>query len=62
MPFGINQTWNRGRKKVTIQWTDRIIISPCAAKRSAVLLDGVMKEYESRFGTLPVDSVTPTTG
>ena len=60
MLFGINQAWNRGQKEVTIQLTDRIIISPYAAKRLATLLDGVMKEYESRFGTLSVEAVAPT--
>lgn len=59
MLFGINQAWNRGQKEVTIQLTDRIIISPYAAKRLANLLDGVMKEYENRFGALPVDAVAP---
>ncbi|MEO8753060.1 MAG: DUF3467 domain-containing protein [Casimicrobiaceae bacterium] len=59
MLFGINQAWNRGQKEVTIQLTDRIIISPYAAKRLANLLDGVMKEYENRFGALPVDTVAP---
>ncbi|HEX7811315.1 MAG TPA: DUF3467 domain-containing protein [Burkholderiales bacterium] len=57
MLFGINQAWNRGQKEVTIQLTDRIIISPYAAKRLAMLLEGVMKEYENRFGALPVDQV-----
>ncbi|MEO8132403.1 MAG: DUF3467 domain-containing protein [Betaproteobacteria bacterium] len=60
MLFGINQAWNRGQKEVTIQLTDRIIISPYAAKRLATLLEGVMKEYESRFGTLLVDATAPT--
>jgi Protein of unknown function (DUF3467) len=59
MLFGINQAWNRGQKEVTIQLTDRIIISPYAAKRLALLLDGVMKEYENRFGALAVDAVAP---
>jgi Protein of unknown function (DUF3467) len=59
MLFGINQAWNRGQKEVTIQLTDRIIISPYAAKRLAMLLDGVMKEYENRFGALAVDAVAP---
>ena len=40
---------------MTIQLTDRIIISPYAAKRLAALLEGVVKEYENRFGALPVD-------
>ena len=53
--FGINQAWNRGQKEVTIQLTDRIIISPYAAKRLATLLEGVVKEYEKRFGALNVE-------
>ena len=53
--FGINQAWNRGQKEVTIQLTDRIIVSPYAAKRLGMLLDGVVKEYEKRFGALSVE-------
>ena len=56
--FGINQAWNRGQKEVTIQLTDRIIISPYAAKRLATLLDGVVQEYEKRFGTLSVEGLS----
>ena len=55
MLFGINRAWNRGQKEVTIQLTDRIIISPYAAKRLASLLEGVVREYEKRFGTLNVE-------
>ena len=59
MLFGVNQAWNRGQKEVTIQLTDRIIVSPYAAKRLTLLLDGVVKEYEKRFGTLNVEGPTP---
>jgi len=59
MLFGINQAWNRGQKEVTIQLTDRIIISPYAAKRLAGLLEGVVKEYEKRFGVLSVEAPAP---
>ena len=55
MLFGINQAWNRGQQEITIQLTDRIIISPYAAKRLATLLEGVVTEYEKRFGTLSVE-------
>ena len=55
MLFGINQAWNRGQKEVTIQLTDRIIVSPFAAKRLSMLLGAVVKEYESRFGALSVE-------
>lgn len=53
--FGVNQAWNRGQQEVTIQLTDRIIISPFAAKRLSMVLQGVVKEYENRFGQLDVD-------
>lgn len=59
MLFGINQAWNRGQKEITIQLTDRIIISPYAAKRMATLLEGVVREYEKRFGTLNVEGPAP---
>jgi hypothetical protein len=57
MLFGMNQAWNRGQKEVTIQLTDRIVISPFAAKRLSTLLNNVVKEYETRFGTLNIDAV-----
>ena len=56
--FGMNQAWNRGQKEVTIQLTDRIVISPYAAKRMSVLLNNVVKEYESRFGALNIEATT----
>ena len=59
MLFGVNQAWNRGQKEVTIQLTDRIIVSPYAAKRLQMLLDAVVKEYEKRFGALNVEGPTP---
>jgi len=59
MLFGVNQAWNRGQKEVTIQLTDRIIVSPYAAKRLMMLLDGVVKEYEKRFSALNVEGPTP---
>jgi hypothetical protein len=55
MLFGMNQAWNRGQKEVTIHLTDRIVVSPYAAKRLSVLLGNVVKEYENRFGTLSID-------
>jgi hypothetical protein len=62
MLFGMNQAWNRGQKEVTIQLTDRIVISPYAAKRLSMLLDGVVKEYEKRFGVLNVDAPAAQAG
>jgi hypothetical protein len=56
MLFGMNQAWNRGQKEVTIQLTDRIVVSPYAAKRLSMLLGSVVKEYENRFGQLNIDA------
>jgi hypothetical protein len=51
--FGTNQAWHAGQKEIAVQLTDRVIMSPFAAKRLSILLDSVLKEYESRYGVLP---------
>ena len=50
--FGLNQSWHAGQKDVTVQLTDRIILSPHAAKRLQVLLTQLIKQHEDRFGAL----------
>ena len=55
--FGINQSWHAGQKDVTVQLTDRIILSPHAAKRLQVLLTSLIKQHEDRFG--PLDAAGP---
>lgn len=62
MLFGMNQAWNRGQKEVTIQLTDRVVVSPYAAKRLSTLLGNVVKEYEARFGALNIDMVAGAEG
>jgi hypothetical protein len=52
LAFGINHDWERGQKQVRIQLSDRIILSPFAAKRLAELLSNVVRQYEVRFGPL----------
>ena len=52
--FGINQAWERGQPEVRIQLSNRIILSPFAAKRLAELLTNIMRDYEARFGALNV--------
>ena len=58
MLFGINQAWNRGQKEIAIKLTDRIVVNPFAAKRLSLLLAGVVKEYESRFGVINIEGGT----
>lgn len=52
--FGMNQAWHSGQKEVTIKLADRVVMSPFVAKRLAVLLDNVMKDYESKYGALKI--------
>ncbi len=52
--FGMNQAWHSGQKEVTVQLSDRVVLSPFAAKRLAILLNNVIRDYESRYGELDV--------
>lgn len=50
--FGTNQTWHAGQKEFDVRLSDRIILSPYAAKRLVMLLGAVVGQYEKRFGQL----------
>lgn len=55
--FGTNQTWNvADAKELVIQLSDRIVLSPFAAKRLWILLGGVLGEYEKRHGKLEIET------
>lgn len=53
--FGTNQTWHTGQQELAVLLSNRIIISPYAAKRLFLLLNNVMSQYESRFGKLQME-------
>ena len=54
--FGTNKTWNlANERQVKVELTDRVILSPHAAKRLWMALGGVLEEYESRHGKLNVE-------
>ena len=54
--FGTNQTWNLADdRSVTVELSNRIILTPHAAKRMWVVLGGVIREYEARYGSLEVE-------
>jgi aspartate-semialdehyde dehydrogenase len=53
--FGTNQTVNVAQNGITVELTDRIILNPYAAKRLAHILTGVLQQYETAFGALPID-------
>jgi hypothetical protein len=55
--FGMNQAWHSAQKEVKVQLTDRIVLSPFAAKRLSVLLNNVLQDYERRYGNLDIGAV-----
>ncbi len=57
--FGTNQAWQGNEAEVTVDLSDRIIMSPFAAKRLSMLLANVIAQYESRFGALDVVPSAP---
>jgi Protein of unknown function (DUF3467) len=51
--FGMNQTWNLAQsRELTVQLSNRIVLTPYAAKRLLTLLTARMREYEARLGPL----------
>jgi hypothetical protein len=57
--FGTNDTWKpTADRKFHVTLTDRIVLSPYAAKRLWVLMGAILGEYESRFGELPMEGIS----
>ncbi len=53
--FGTNQTWNTtDEQPLSIELSNRLILSPFAAKRLSLALNRVLREYEERYGALDV--------
>ena len=50
--FGMNQAFNATENEMTIQLSNRIIVSPFVAKRLAQLLNNVVADYENKYGAL----------
>ena len=57
--FGMNQSWHAAQKEVKVQLTDRIVLSPFAAKRLSILLNNVLTDYENKFGKLEIGVQRP---
>ncbi len=54
--FGTNRTWTaHGDGPVRVDLTNRMIMTPLAAKRLHQILTGVLREYEARHGVLKLD-------
>jgi hypothetical protein len=50
--FGMNQAFNATDNEMTIQLSNRIVMSPFVAKRLAQLLNSVVADYETKYGVL----------
>jgi len=50
--FGMNQAFNAEEKEMTIQVSNRVVMSPYVAKRLAGLLANVVNDYETKYGKL----------
>ncbi|MBB3904448.1 DUF3467 domain-containing protein [Methylobacterium brachythecii] len=55
--FGTNRTWNVAEtENVVVDLSNRIILTPLAAKRLHAVLGGVLAEYENRHGRLDLEA------
>ena len=59
--FGMNQAWDATQQELKVQLTDRIVLSPFAAKRLSILLNNVMEDFEKQHGKLDVETAQPDT-
>jgi hypothetical protein len=54
--FGTNRTWNvTPTSGVTVELSNRLILTPLAAKRLANVLTNVLREHEARYGALNLE-------
>ena len=58
--FGIGKP-TQGESVLRVDLSNRVILSPYAAKRLSVLLGNVVSTYEQRFGSLDVEQPPPLT-
>jgi hypothetical protein len=52
--FGMNQAFNAQENEMTIQISNRVVMSPYVAKRLVGLLENVIKDYETKYGALDI--------
>ena len=57
--FGMNQTWDATQQELTVQLSDRIVLSPFVAKRLSNVLNNVIRDYEAQHGSLTVETRPP---
>lgn len=55
--FGVNNDWDRSRGEIGIDLTNRLILSPFAAKRLHTMLTSLLEGYEKRYGAINIEPV-----
>lgn len=54
--FGTNRTWSpEAGAPVVVELSNRVIMTPLAAKRLSTILETVLREHERRYGVLDVE-------
>ena len=54
MLLGMNQAWQMGQEEVKVDLIERVVMSPYAAKRLAIMLHGTLKAYEAKYGQIDI--------
>lgn len=57
--FGTTQARHAAQSEVNVQLSDRITLNPFAAKRLSILLNNALRDYETRYGPLQLESRRP---
>ena len=57
--FGANQSWAATQQDVRIALSNRVILNPHAAKRLSKLLTAAVDQYESKMGTISLETGSP---
>lgn len=52
--FGTNKEWRSDAGEMHVRLSDRMMLTPHAAKRLLILLDRTMRTYEERHGPIRV--------
>ncbi|MGF7206225.1 hypothetical protein GGE65_000786 [Skermanella aerolata] len=50
--FGTSQNWHNGQDDVVVELSNRLIMTPSAAKRLLIILHQTVEQYEKQFGKI----------
>ncbi len=50
--FGVEQVRQTGRNEIRVRLTDQVVLRPLIAKKMAIVLSNIVRNYEERWGTI----------